>query len=403
MNYYIIIKMIISKIKLDYTLFLLYKNDIDKENVILIPYYPKTENESKYYINLQYISDYELHLIAMKNLFISGDFIVYLKNKSTNHLLLKYWENYLQDCPKLKNILNYYNVIDMKYIVLFPYSHLSENQHLINPNIHYELLSKETIIYINVNQPKSFVFNVITDSIDKLNLLSYPYVIKTTQGLGGFGTWIIKNEKDFLKAMEQIKYLNHEKLIISEFIENVISNYCLQFYLSKNEENDVILGITRQIIDPNSDWKGGYINYKEQNKLKEKLKNIFKTVSYYLRKKMFFGIVGVDILEDINNNLYVVDLNLRINGTTPLCLIKNHFNNLNIKYSCFFGEIKFKGIKPDQLINSLKQYFDNYKIILLGITENNDNSISTYMIISGDNLDQIYKFKNSIKNKISLF
>lgn len=391
--------MIISKIKLDYTLFSLYKNDIDKENVILIPYYPKTENVSKYYINLQYVSDYELHLIAMKNLFISGDFIVYLKNKSTNHLLLKYWNDYLQDCPKFKNILNNYNVTDMKYIVLFPYSYLSENQHLINPNIHYDLLSKETIIYINVNQPKSFVFNVVTDSIDKLNLLSYPYVIKTTHGLGGFGTWIIKNEKDLLKTMEQIKYLNYKKLIISEFIENVISNYCLQFYLSKKEENDVILGVTRQIIDTNSDWKGGYINYKEQDKLKEKLKNIFKTVSYYLRKKMFFGIVGVDILEDINNNLYVVDLNLRINGTTPLCLIKNHFNSLNIKYSCFFGEIKFKNIKLDQLINFLKQYFDNYKIILLGIVENNDNCISTYMIISGDNLEQIYKFKN----KISLF
>jgi hypothetical protein len=389
------------KIEFDHTLSSLYSKDIDniEKNVILIPYYPSPNIISNYPIHSPILNDYILHLEAMRTAFISGNILVYLnKKKSNTDYLIKYWKKYLQNCPVLKNIPNYYNEINKKYIVLFPHFYLSENQYLLNPSLHYELLSKETIIKIETKQPKTFVFNLFKDSINKLISLPYPYIIKITHGLGGYGTWIINDEKDFIKIIKKVKNRKHEKIIISELIKNVISNYCLQFYISKNENNDTILGITRQIIDENCNWKGSYIDYREQNKLKNKLNNIFKEISNYLRVKKYFGIVGVDILEDINNNLYVIDLNPRINGSTSLCLMKNHFKKLNINYSYFGGEITFKYINQEQILNTLKQYLDNYEIILLGMVEKTDNYISSYIILTGNSLENIYKLKEYIEN-----
>ena len=106
-------------------------------------------------------------------------------------------------------------------------------------------------------------------------------------------------------------------IIVSEFVKNTVQNYCVQFYISKTGESTLI-GTTVQLVTPEGTYLRGVIHYREIDM--SKFFGMIAAIGQYAHQQGYFGFIGFDVLEDQDGQLYVIDANFRVNGSTPLCL-----------------------------------------------------------------------------------
>src|SRR4028119_162657 len=267
---------------------------------------------------------------AWKNLAVLGDAIPGIVIIEPQKFLIDYWQEHfgfsnsnmeIMDCSMYLDDLSQSSPID-KAITLFPFDHLKPEKHAVNPDAHYHLLSKATLAELGVQCPKYSTYNLHTQSLEDIQLPEqFPYLIKTSHGLSGEGTYIIRNGSDLNYCLEELrKYLNIKLLdtiIVSEFIKNAEQNYCVQFYV--NKAGDVTLvGTTTQLVTEEGNYLGGLIHYRETDM--SKFFEMIAAVGQYAHSSGYFGFIGFDVLEDQDGQLYAIDANFRVNGSTPLCL-----------------------------------------------------------------------------------
>ncbi|KAL0476832.1 btrJ [Acrasis kona] len=372
-------------ISLDHSLTSLYNEDSEKK-LAIIPYYPTSNTSCRFPIHAPPLPEYVLHhLEGMRTAFIAGPAIAVRTKLSPDPELINYWKSHLKSCPKFTVVPEGCpapHEEGLKHIVLFPHPDLSDDQYLVDPHVHYQLLSKEAILESKVKQPYSYIINTSYESIKTIKI---PFVIKSTHGLSGDGTWLIHNEKDRDNLITIIQERRYERMIVSDLVDDIVSNFCLQFYVSKQEGRDKYLGTTRQVVDVCGGWEGSNINFKEQEELKKKLSPVTKHLSNYLRSKGYFGVVGVDVLETKKGELLVIDLNPRVNGSTSLCLMSNHMSRIGRNAMSYIGEVKFVGMQPHDVMSCLKPHLDDYRIVILGLANLEDESAtSCYLALSAE-------------------
>jgi hypothetical protein len=397
----------------------LFTQDIADKRVALILNYPATASWAAYPNTQRYFLqdgsseatktsfDKVCQKEPWKNLAVLGDALPGVVIRSPQALLLQYWRDSfgfcyphleIMDCSTYLDDLNQSDRID-QVITLFPFDQLRPEKHAIDPNTHYRLLSKATLNELGVPCPNYQTYHLDQVTLNQLQLpQQFPYLIKTSHGLSGEGTYIIRNTGDLNYCLEELKkYLDIHLLktiIVSEFVKNEINNYCVQFYVNQNGDI-ALIGVTQQLVDAAGNYLGGLVDY---NNDLSKFLGMITAVGRYAHQQGYFGVIGFDVLEDQDEQLYAIDANFRINGSTPLCLQRHQLLKLNKAIAKYSSSYRMEGTL-DEILTTLKFHLDRKDFLILSALEKvKYGKIYTeiYGIVTGETREDMQQIERNL-------
>jgi hypothetical protein len=218
------------------------------------------------------------------------------------------------------------------YITLFPHQSIPASQQVVDPVVNYALHSKEVIE------------NIACPQADVLQSVTPPCIVKLSHGYAGLGNFLIKNDDD--EATMRSQLLEHwptATLVINSIIENIVSDFGVQFYL-KRDGSVVWLGFTQQQFDANKKWCGGTFSAGDQTRYFEDLCQMIQPAGAYLHSCGYFGLVGIDILRDESGNQFLVDVNPRLTGISPFLIAARIFHRDDgLEEGIYQASVRFNG------------------------------------------------------------
>ncbi|WP_250121668.1 ATP-grasp domain-containing protein [Chroococcidiopsis sp. CCMEE 29] len=345
-----------------------------------------------------------------KNLAVLGDAIPGVVIIPPQNLLINYWRDHFgfsyssmetMDCSVYLDELSQSDQF-VKAIALFPFDHLKPEKHAVDPDTHYHLLSKVTLAQLGVQCPKYESYNLHAFSLEDIQLPQFPYLIKTSHGLSGEGTYIIKSTSELNYCLEELrKYLDIQLLdtiIVSQFVKNEVQNYCVQFYV--NKAGDItLIGTTSQLVSPEGNYLGGLIHYRKTDM--SRFFEMIAAIGQYAHQQGYFGFIGFDVLEDQDGQLYAIDANFRVNGSTPLCLQRHTLLGLGKEVAKYSSDYHMDGTLDSILIN-LKPELERKDFIILSALEKvKYGKIYTdiYGIVTGETSEEMQHIEQNLQNK----
>ncbi|MBU7582945.1 MAG: ATP-grasp domain-containing protein [Nostoc sp. TH1S01] len=346
-----------------------------------------------------------------KNFAVLGDIISGIVISQPSKLLINYWQEHFGfsysnmqfiDCSTYLDDLSRSNTFN-KLITLFPFDHLKPEKHVVNPDAHYHLLNKATLAELGVPHPKYEIYHIHQVSLKDIPLPEqFPYLIKTSHGLSGEGTYIINNESELNYCFEELrKYIDIKLLdtiIVSEFIKNVVQNYCVQFYVNKAGVIKLI-GTTSQLVTSEGNYLGGMINYRETDM--NKFSEMIAAIGKYAHQHNYFGVIGFDVLENKDGQMYVIDVNFRVNGSTPLCLQRHNLLELGKEVAKYSSDYRMIGSLESVLLTLKSELEHKHLLILSALEKSKYGKIYTdiYGIVSGNTLADMQNIENKLQSK----
>ncbi len=345
-----------------------------------------------------------------KNLAVLGDDLSGIVTDTPPETLVMYWKEHFGH--RYENIVQLHHETychdinkrdDLeKIITLFPYDHIAPDKHAVDPDKHYYLLSKTALADMGVHYPHYKVFDFSEVGLDDVEVrYDFPYLIKASHGLSGEGTYIIRNEKDLEYCLSELKLYLELKLVdavvVSDFVKNEVQNYCVQFYVNKSGD-PTLIGATNQLVSAEGVHLGGFIHYHPDNMTKFHHK--VAVLSRFLRKHGYFGVVGVDILEDRDGQLHMIDANIRVNGSTPLCLQRPTLLALGKEVAKYSTDYQMEG-SLDEVLVALRAYLDRKDFIILSVGQNRDNPkiLDIYGIVAGETVEEMQRLEQELESK----
>ncbi|MBD2080538.1 ATP-grasp domain-containing protein [Leptolyngbya sp. FACHB-17] len=400
----------------------LFAQDIQRDRDALILNYPATAswaaypNTRKYFLQdgsseaTKTSFDKICQKEPWKNLAVLGDGLPGVMIVPPPPLLMQYWRDqfgfqYSQierlDCSTYLDDLSESGQID-RVITLFPFDRLLPEKHAVDPDIHYHLLSKVTLSKLGVPCPNYQTYQLKQTRLDEIQLPEqFPYLIKTSHGLSGEGTYIIRNPSDLHYCLEELKkYLRiHllETIIVSEFVQHEVQNYCIQFYVNQQGEITLI-GVTQQLTTSTGDYLGGLIDYTDDL---SQFSQLIANVAQYAHQQGYFGVIGVDVLEDRDGQLYAIDANFRINGSTPLCLQRHELLKLDKAIAKYSSDYRMEGTL-NSILTRLKPELEQKDFLILSALEKvKYGKIYTeiYGIVTGATIEEMQQIERHLHNK----
>jgi len=346
-----------------------------------------------------------------KNLAVLGDAIPGIVLRPPRNLLIDYWQEHFGfryaniETLQRSVYLDYLSETDRfdQVITLFPFDGLRSSKHAVDPDTHYRLLSKVTLAELGVQCPQYETYDLNQTKLEEIKLPeSFPYLIKTSHGLSGEGTYIIKSDSDLNYCLEEIKkYLDIQlvkDIIVSEFVKDAVQNYCVQFYVSKTG-GITLIGTTSQLVTSEGHYLGGLIHYRETDM--SKFFDMIAAIGQYAHQQGYFGIIGFDVLENQAGELYAIDANFRVNGSTPLCLQRHTLLKLGKEVAKYSGDYRMAGTL-DSILVILKPELDRKDFIILSALEKvKYGKIYTeiYGIVTGETIAEMQQIEQQLQKK----
>ncbi|MBD1918930.1 MULTISPECIES: ATP-grasp domain-containing protein [Cyanophyceae] len=400
----------------------LFAQDIENESCALILNYPATAkwaaypNVQKYFLQdgsseaTKTSFDKICQKEPWKNLAVLGDTLPGVVISPPRNLLMQYWQEHfgfrdqqleMMDCSTYLDDFNQSNHLSQA-ITLFPFDRLLPEKHAVNPDTHYRLLSKATLAKLGVLCPIYQTYDLKRVDLNQIQLPSeYPYLIKTSHGLSGEGTYIIRSSSDLNYCLEELrKYMRInllETIIVSEFVKHEVGNYCVQFYVNKAGKITLI-GVTQQLVSPEGNYLGGLVDYTDDL---SKFLQMILAVGQYAYQQGYFGIIGFDVLEDRDGKLYAIDANFRINGSTPLCLQRHLLLKHDKAIAKYSSDYRMEGTL-DSILLTLKSELERKDFLILSALEKvKYGKIYTeiYGIVTGKSLQDMQQIEQSLYSK----
>lgn len=349
------------------TLTSLFSQDLPDGAVLLE--FPSSSNKSLRFVNDEKFLIYDFppptafyneYLLPLRACPVAGDKLPLLLNGYPSKGLKDHWKKWVPGYvePVIKPVSEIKEC--GRIIVSFPHQNIPPSKHAVDPQVHYWLLSKRSIPQMGASYPEHMTMDNYT----------LPCMVKAAHGKGTKGTFKVETKKEMKRVLEKMDN-NLKKCkapVITEVIQDINGNYCLQFYLYKTGEIHW-LGVTNQIIGANFIWGGGVVNWADQTRLKSLLYDTIVPVKEYLHKQGYFGIVGIDILTTKDNS-YVIDINPRMNGTTPQLLLAPVLAALGYNASVYLADGRFT-CKADKLLQTANEinFEHNAMVIVLSLAD----------------------------------
>lgn len=401
----------------------LFAEDITDASYALILNYPATAswaaypNTKKYFIQdgsseaTKTSFDKICQKEPWKNLAVLGDAIPGIVIIPPPKLLIDYWQEHFGFSYTNMEIIDRSVYLDDlsqsdrfdKVITLFPFDSLQPEKHAVAPDTHYRLLSKVTLAELGVQCPKYESYNLHAKSLEEIQLPEqFPYLLKTSHGLSGEGTYIIRSASDLNYCLEELrKYLDIKLLdtiIVSEFVKNTVQNYCVQFYVSKAGDITLI-GTTSQLVTPEGNYLGGLIHYRQIDM--SKFYEMIAAIGQYAHQQGYFGIIGFDVLEDQDGQLYAIDVNFRVNGSTALCLQRHTLLGQGKEVAKYSSDYRMSGALESILV-TLKPELDRKDFIILSALEKAKYGkvyTEIYGIVTGETMEEMQHIEQNLQDK----
>lgn len=191
-------------------------------------------------------------------------------------------------------------------------------------------IDKEVFSYLNnkanlgelvprKNRPKRTVVEPF-EAIKIKEEWGFPFVMKAGTDLpnaGGHDVFFCHTEEDFSEGLELLK--DSESIVFEELID-IKKNYCIQF--AKTHDGDILyLGAGEQITTESGEYKGNWISNAEGPP--EEAIALGRTIMEKACELGYKGVAGFDVLLTEDGRAVCIDLNFRLNGSTPALLLKD--------------------------------------------------------------------------------
>lgn len=281
--------------------------------------------------------------------------------------LINHWRKILGDegCPDWQPIGE-----EQPYITSFPFEALHASQQVIDPEILYPLHSKQAIQDIPCSQAE-----VYED-------IQFPCIIKLSHGYAGLGNFLVENAIDQKAAETQINVQWPDApTVINQRLTDIIGDFGVQFYLNKQGEM-VWLGFTQQVFSEVGRWTGGVFNAEIQDVLHDDFFEIAEPVAQYLHQKGYFGVVGIDILQNKKGEFFLVDLNPRLTGITPFLMASRLFIADGYDHGIYAASVELPGSLND-VIKRAEAITETRVLILSAYKAPHSPTIKCHISISG--------------------
>ncbi|MBD3672551.1 MAG: ATP-grasp domain-containing protein [Planctomycetaceae bacterium] len=146
-----------------------------------------------------------------------------------------------------------------------------------------------------------------------------PLVLKGGANLptgGGISVCIIRTDQDLEKARERLQI--GEQVVAERFL-SIEKNYCVNFGTDGQQVR--LLGCCEQITNESGQYSGNWLSLVDQPPAEviEVGYEIMQTAA----KRGYVGVAGFDIVRESSGKILVIDLNFRLNGSTPGLLWQN--------------------------------------------------------------------------------
>ncbi|WP_059172116.1 ATP-grasp domain-containing protein [Bacillus sp. FJAT-27445] len=191
-------------------------------------------------------------------------------------------------------------------------------------------IDKEVFSYLNnkanlgelvprENRPKRIVVSP-SEAVTVKKEWGFPFVMKAGTDLpngGGFDVFFCHTDEEFHEGLELLK--DSQSIVFEELVD-IRKNYCIQF--AKMHDGKLIyLGAGEQITTESGQYKGNWISDAEGPP--EKAIALGKTIMEKACGLGYRGVAGFDILLTEDGRVLCIDLNFRLNGSTPALLLKD--------------------------------------------------------------------------------
>jgi hypothetical protein len=124
-------------------------------------------------------------------------------------------------------------------------------------------------------------------------------------------------------------------------------------------------------------------------------------IGKYAHQQGYFGVIGFDVLEDSEGELYAIDANFRVNGSTPLCVQRHTLLGLGKEVAQYSSNWRMDGTLESILV-TLKSELDRKDLIILSALEKvKYGKIYTeiYGIIAGEDMKEMHHIEQNLHSK----
>ena len=255
---------------------------------------------------------------------------------------------------------------DATIIPLLPSDDLVSLKHYIDPDTHYEILSKRAIAFSGLPTPaarlidfaptpKTSIDTVIANAVSTIQHQKLPFVLKLNSTWGSLGVYVIDSEPSRTAAIKDIEpllrdslpslnatnaHLHPFSLVLMDYVEGSCS--AVNFYV-RRDGTAKFSSATTQIFEDEM-WSGGYIEYDIQSDYAKEYEAVLQQTAQYLQSRGYHGPCGVDVITDKEGKHHVIDINARPTGTFVLGCLRPHFvDGLGIGFASLMICIEFHG------------------------------------------------------------
>lgn len=330
---------------------LAYLNSKNDE-VIMVYECPSTScNDTSFYNTSQYrIHDYppapfeyKAMLRPLRYASMNGDaYPSFLMAEPDQHLLahwVKTIPNYV--CPHFVSAIT----PTAKVHAYLPIENVPN--HVIDPDVHYDLAGKRAINFMTDNAPR-----LLPNTKDVR-----PCVAKVSHAMGSLGIFIVSNDEDEAEFEQFVRDTENPTFVITEFVD-IKRNVSCHYFIHPNGEI-IWFGSSENILLPSGKWDcDSTVDMNQQKELEVLQAPHAVEVAEYCRSRGYWGFCGIDVLFDPEGVGFVVDVNPRVTGTMPALMAAKQIQD---KYGFTVGKMRrsskcFFAGSAEKLFNEVDKY-----------------------------------------------